>query len=173
MIASRCSKPQQTTARLLLTLGLLPTGPVMGMGAVAPADLGLQISEPAPTLGPHIRLTQRTTSLELARQAARGAWVGLTVRHRRAHIIRAVLEGITFGMRDQVEIMRSRGVKVSEVRASGGGAASTFWRQLQADMYKARVVRINTQEGGALGVALLAAVGTGEYSSVPEACAAA
>ncbi len=104
---------------------------------------------------------------------ARGAWVGLTVRHNRSHLVRAVLEGITFGMRDQVEIMRSRGVKISEVRASGGGAASEFWRQLQADMYNARVVTINTQEGGALGVALLAAVGTGEYASVEQACGAA
>jgi xylulokinase len=61
-------------------------------------------------------------------------------------------------------------VPITEVRASGGGAASTFWRQMQADMYNARVVTINTREGGALGVALLAAVGTGLYSSVPEAC---
>jgi xylulokinase len=104
---------------------------------------------------------------------ARGAWVGLTVRHRRAHLIRSVIEGITFGMRDQVEIMRSRGVPVTEVRASGGGAASLFWRQMQADMYNAKLVTINTREGGALGVALLAAVGTGLYKSVPEACAAA
>ncbi|UCD29542.1 MAG: xylulokinase [Planctomycetota bacterium] len=104
---------------------------------------------------------------------ARGSWVGLTVRHNRSHMIRAVLEGITFGMRDQIEIMRGRGVRIREVRASGGGAQSKFWRQLQADMYKAKVVTINTQEGGALGVALLAAVGTGLYSSVPEACAAA
>jgi len=104
---------------------------------------------------------------------ARGSWVGLTVRHNRAHMIRAVLEGITSGMRDQVELMRAGGVKISEVRASGGGAASEFWRQMQADMYNARVVTINTQEGGALGVALLAAVGTGVYSSVPEACKAA
>ena len=104
---------------------------------------------------------------------ARGAWVGLTVRHDRSHMLRAVLEGITFGMRDQVEIMRSRGVKIAEVRASGGGAVSPFWRQLQADMYKAKVVTINTQEGGALGVALLAAVGTGEYATVEEACKAA
>ena len=103
---------------------------------------------------------------------ARGAWVGLTVRHRRAHLVRAVLEGITFGMRDQVELMRAAGVKITEVRASGGGAASDFWRQMQADMYHANVVTINTREGGALGVALLAAVGTGEYSSVPEACSA-
>jgi len=103
---------------------------------------------------------------------ARGAWVGLTVRHRRAHLVRAVLEGITFGMRDQVELMRAAGVKIAEVRASGGGAASEFWRQMQADMYHANVVTINTREGGALGVALLAAVGIGEYASVPEACAA-
>lgn len=104
---------------------------------------------------------------------ARGAWIGLTVRHKRSHMIRAVLEGITFGMRDQIEIMRSRGVAITQVRASGGGAASRFWRQMQADMYKANVVTINTREGGALGVALLAAVGTGEYATVPEACKAA
>jgi len=104
---------------------------------------------------------------------ARGAWVGLTIRHGRSHMMRAVLEGITFGMRDQIEIMRSRGVEIAQVRASGGGAASRFWRQMQADMYKANVVTINTREGGALGVALLAAVGTGEYASVPEACKAA
>ncbi len=104
---------------------------------------------------------------------ARGAWVGLTVRHGRPHLIRAVLEGITFGMRDQVEIMRSRGVQVTEIRAAGGGAASAAWRQMQADMFNARVVTVNTQEAGALGVALLAAVGTGVYGSVPEACSAA
>jgi len=104
---------------------------------------------------------------------ARGAWIGLTVRHRRAHLIRAVLEGITFGMRDQIELMRAGGVKISEVRASGGGARSAFWLQLQADMYNANVVTINTQEGGALGVALLAAVGTGLYGCVEEACATA
>jgi xylulokinase len=104
---------------------------------------------------------------------ARGAWVGLTVRHNRSHLIRAVLEGITMGMRDQVEIMRARGVQVNEVRAGGGGAASDFWRQMQADMYHAKAVTINTREGAAFGVALLAAVGTGEYKSVPEACSAA
>jgi xylulokinase len=104
---------------------------------------------------------------------ARGAWIGLSVRHGRPHLIRSVLEGITFGMRDQIEIMRQRGVRISEVRAGGGGAASLFWRQLQSDMYNAKVVTINTQEGAAFGVALLAAVGTGEYASVPEACSAA
>lgn len=101
---------------------------------------------------------------------ARGGWIGLTVRHGRATLIRAVLEGVTYGMRDQVEIMRSRGVKVREVRAGGGGAASAWWRQLQADMYNAKVVTINTQEGAAYGVALLAAAATGEFKTVQEAC---
>ncbi len=104
---------------------------------------------------------------------ARGAWVGLEVRHDRSAMIRAVIEGITFGMRDQIELMRKSGVKVTEVRAGGGGARSAFWRQLQADMYKANVVTINTSEGAAYGVALLASVATGEFASVPEACAKA
>ncbi len=104
---------------------------------------------------------------------ARGAWVGLTNRHDQAALIRAVLEGITYGMRDQVEIMRAAGVNVTEVRAGGGGAVSKFWRQLQADMYHAKVVTINTQEGAAYGVALLAAVATGEFKSVQEACTSA
>ena len=101
---------------------------------------------------------------------ARGGWIGLTARHDRPALIRSVLEGVTYGMRDQVEIMRSRGVKVSEVRAGGGGAASAWWRQLQADMYNAKVVTINTQEGAAYGVALLAAAATGEFKTIQEAC---
>lgn len=101
---------------------------------------------------------------------ARGAWIGLEVRHDRAAMIRAVLEGITYGMRDQIELMRNAGVKVTEVRAGGGGAQSAFWRQLQADMYNAKVVTINTGQGAAYGVALLAATATGEFKSVEEAC---
>ncbi len=101
---------------------------------------------------------------------ARGGWIGLEVRHDRPALIRAVLEGITYGMRDQIRLMRDAGVKVTEVRAGGGGAQSTFWRQLQADMYRAKVVTINTSEGAAYGVALLAAAATGEFKSVEEAC---
>jgi xylulokinase len=101
---------------------------------------------------------------------ARGAFIGLTTRHNRSAIIRSVLEGITFGMRDQIEIMREMGLKINQVRASGGGANSRFWRQMQADMYQARIVRVNVAEGAALGAAILAAVGTGAYTSVPEAC---
>jgi xylulokinase len=101
---------------------------------------------------------------------ARGAWIGLTQRHSQAAMIRAVLEGITYGMRDQVEMMRQQGVAVRQVRAGGGGALSKFWRQMQADMYGAQVVTINTQEGAAYGVALLAAVATKCFSTVQQAC---
>ena len=100
---------------------------------------------------------------------AKGAFIGLTPRHQRAHLLRACLEGITFGMREQTMIFRQMGIPIEQVRASGGGARSAFWRQLQADMYQAPVVTINVSEGGALGVAILAAVGIGDYKSVPEA----
>ncbi len=72
-------------------------------------------------------------------------------------------------MRQQVDIMRSMNIGIQEVRASGGGARSDFWRQLQADMYQAPVVTINVSEGAALGAAILAGVGKGQWSSVPEA----
>ncbi len=103
---------------------------------------------------------------------ARGAWIGLTVRHGREHLARAVIEGATFALRDCLTIIRGMGVTASQIRLSGGGAKSEFWRQLQADIYGQRVATINTQEGPAYGVALLAMVGTGAYQSVPEACAA-
>ncbi len=102
--------------------------------------------------------------------AARGAFIGLTPRHGRGHLLRATLEGITFGMREQIMIFREMGIPIRQVRASGGGARSAFWRQMQADMYDAPVVTINVSEGAALGAAILAAVGTGAFKSVPEAC---
>lgn len=103
---------------------------------------------------------------------AKGAWVGLTVRHTRNHMARAVVEGITFAMRDCLEVMRQLGVTASQIRLSGGGARSPYWRQLQADIYGQNVALINSQEGPAFGVAILAMVGTGHYKTVPEACAA-
>ena len=72
-------------------------------------------------------------------------------------------------MREQIAIFREMGIPIQQVRATGGGARSAFWRQLQADMYNAPVVTINASEGAALGAAILAAVGTGEFESVPEA----
>ena len=103
---------------------------------------------------------------------ARGAWVGLSLRHRRAHLVRSIMEGATYAMRDSLEIIRRMRVPVSEVRLSGGGARSRFWRQMQADIYGAKTVTTNSAEGPAYGVALLAAVGTGEYKTIVEACAA-
>lgn len=101
---------------------------------------------------------------------ARGAWIGLSLRHGRAHMARSVIEGATFAMRDCLEIIQEMKVPVKEVRLSGGGAKSAFWRQLQADIYGVKTATINASEGPAFGVALLAAVGTGTFKNVVEAC---
>ncbi|HEX8834359.1 MAG TPA: FGGY-family carbohydrate kinase, partial [Abditibacteriaceae bacterium] len=101
---------------------------------------------------------------------ARGAFVGLTVRHTKAHMARSVLEGVSFGLRDSLEIMKSMNISIGNVRASGGGARSDIWRQIQADIFDFPLSTINVDEGPALGVALLAGVGAGIYRSVEEAC---
>jgi len=101
---------------------------------------------------------------------ARGGWVGLTARTTRAMLVRSLLEGVTYGMRDALEIMKNMGVPITQVRASGGGARSPFWRQLQADVYNQPIVLTNATEGPAYGVALLAGVGTGVWNGVEEAC---
>lgn len=103
---------------------------------------------------------------------ARGGWVGLTARHSRAMLIRSLLEGVTFGMADAVRIMQGMHIDIKTIRLSGGGARSPFWRQLQADIYNTPVATINSDEGPAYGVALLAGVGTGVWKSVPQACKA-
>ncbi|QDU81028.1 Xylulose kinase [Polystyrenella longa] len=103
---------------------------------------------------------------------ARGAWVGLSLRHGRPHLIRALMEGATYAMRDCLEIIKGMNVPVNEIRVSGGGARSEFWRQMQADIYGQSVCTINAEEGPAYGVALLAAAGTGAYKDVVEACTA-
>lgn len=101
---------------------------------------------------------------------AKGGWIGLTVRHGRAHMIRAVLEGATYAMRDSLELIREMGVRIDEIRVSGGGARNALWRQIQADIYGADVHTLNSSEGPAYGAALLAQVGTGGFATVPEAC---
>ena len=101
---------------------------------------------------------------------ARGAWVGLTPRHGKPELIRSVMEGITYAMRDSLEIIRGMGVEIGRIRLSGGGAKSKFWRRMQADVYGRDVCTINAEEGPAYGVALLAGVGTGVWGSVEEAC---
>jgi xylulokinase len=85
-------------------------------------------------------------------------------------MIRSLLEGVTFGMRDALEIMQQMNVAITQVRASGGGARSAFWQQLQADIYNQPIVITNATEGPAYGVALLAGVGTGVWKSVEAAC---
>ncbi|NLX58160.1 MAG: xylulokinase [Phycisphaerae bacterium] len=100
---------------------------------------------------------------------ARGCWVGLSNMHRRGELARSVMEGITYAMRDSLEIIRGMGVPVKEIRATGGGARSAFWRQMQADVYGQAVCTINAAEGPAYGAALLAGVGAGVWADVPEA----
>jgi xylulokinase len=105
---------------------------------------------------------------------ARGAWVGLTVRHTQAHMTRAVLEGVAFGIKDSFTLIQQAGMgAIRQVRISGGGAKSHLWRQIMADVLGAELVTVNTTEGAAFGAALLAAVGAGQFGSVPEACEAA
>ncbi|MDO5553511.1 MAG: xylulokinase [Planctomycetia bacterium] len=101
---------------------------------------------------------------------ARGAFIGLTLAHTRGHLVRAIMEGVTYSLRDSLEIFRSLAVPVSEIRASGGGARSPFWRQMQADVFDTPVVTTNSEEGAAYGVALLAGVGGGAWSRIEEAC---
>jgi xylulokinase len=103
---------------------------------------------------------------------ARGVYFGLTLRHDRRHLARAVLEGVSYGLRDSFEILDAMQVPIRQVRASGGGARSPLWRQIQADVTGREHVTINVDEGPALGVALLAGVGTGVWRSVSEACRA-
>jgi xylulokinase len=105
---------------------------------------------------------------------ARGAFVGLTVRHTQAHMTRAVLEGVAFGLRDSMELVKGAGLgQIDQVRVSGGGARSPLWRQILADVLNTELVTVNTTEGAAYGAALLAGVGAGAWSSVVEACQAA
>jgi xylulokinase len=101
---------------------------------------------------------------------ARGAFVGLTVRHDRRHMTRAVLEGVAFGLRDGLDLMLLAGMpRPLEIRASGGGLASDPWRQILADVLEAELVTTSTTEGAAFGAAILAAVGAGWYRDVPAA----
>ncbi len=101
---------------------------------------------------------------------ARAAFIGASARHGRAHFARAVFEGITFGMRDSLEIFRELNIPIRRVVATGGGAVNPFWRQLQADIYGAEVVTVNSQEGPAFGAAILGMVGVGLYPNVAAAC---
>lgn len=102
----------------------------------------------------------------------RGVFFGLSGMHTRAHLIRAVMEGVSYSLRDSINILREMQIETSEMTATGGGGRSPLWRQMLADNYHCKVKTIDSKEGPALGVAILAGVGTGLFSSVPEACSA-
>jgi xylulokinase len=101
---------------------------------------------------------------------ARAALVGLSASHTRAHIIRAILEGVAFSLRDTFTILREIGVPVESIRLGGGGARSILWRQIQADVYGHAVEIVEAEEGAAYGAAILAGVGVENWKSVDEAC---
>ena len=111
---------------------------------------------------------------------ARGAWVGLTLRHSRGHMTRALLEGVAFGLKDSFTLIKEveqagqagRAGSIGQIRASGGGTKGALWRQILASVLEAELVTVNTAEGAAFGAALLGGVGAGAWTNVPAACAA-
>jgi len=101
---------------------------------------------------------------------ARGALVGITPSHHRGHLIRAILEGVAFSLKDSFSIFEEMKVPVKQIRLGGGGARSPLWRQIQADVYAHEVEIVEAEEGAAYGAAILAAVGARHFASVDEAC---
>lgn len=101
---------------------------------------------------------------------ARGVFFGLALRHEKRHLARAVLEGVAFGLRDSFDLIAGLGLDMPQVRASGGGARSKVWRQIQADVSGREMTTINVDEGAAFGAALLAGVGARIYPDVVTAC---
>ncbi len=103
---------------------------------------------------------------------ARGALVGLTASHTRAHVIRAILEGVAFSLKDTFTIFDEMQIPVTSIRLGGGGARSPLWRQIQADVCGREVEIVAAEEGAAYGAAILAGTGAGAWSSVEQACEA-
>lgn len=100
----------------------------------------------------------------------RGVFFGLSAIHTRKDMLRAVMEGVSYSLKDCNDILKEMGVEVDEMMACGGGGRSPIWRQMLADMYNCKVKIVTAKEGPALGVAILAGVGTGIYESVQAAC---
>src|SRR6185503_19977934 len=98
--------------------------------------------------------------------------VVLAANHSRAHVVRAILEGVAFSLRDLIEIFREMKVPIETMRLGGGGARSSLWREVQADVYGMAVEIVEAEEGAAYGAALLAGVGIRAWDSVDEACEA-
>ena len=126
----------------------------VGAGADSVIWLPYLMGERTPHLDPH----------------ARAAFIGLAANHTCGHLVRAILEGVAFSLRDTFEIFAEMGVPVRSVRLGGGGARSPLWRQIQADVYNQAVETVAAEEGAAYGAALLAGVGVGTWASVDAAC---
>lgn len=101
---------------------------------------------------------------------ATASLIGLTANHTQGHVVRAIMEGVGFSLRDSLEIYRELEIPMESIRVGGGGAKSSLWRQIQADIYGHPVETIKAEEGAAFGAALLAGVGGGHWKSVDEAC---
>jgi xylulokinase len=101
---------------------------------------------------------------------ARAALLGLTASHTRGHVIRAVMEGVAYSLKDTFSIFDEMKVPVTSIRLGGGGARSPLWRQIQSDVYGREVETVAAEEGAAYGAAILAGTGVGEWASVDEAC---
>lgn len=112
---------------------------------------------------------ERTPHLD---PGARAAFVGLSASHTRAHMVRAIFEGVAFSLKDTFTIFEEIGVPVHNIRLGGGGARSPLWRQIQADAYAHEVEIVRAEEGAAFGAAILAGVGAGFWNSVEDACEA-
>lgn len=141
-------------------------------GAVRPYDeiVGLAEDVPAGSDGalwlPYL-MGERTPHLD---PNARAALVGLTASHTEGHVVRAILEGIAFSLKDAIEIFRELGTEPHSIRLGGGGAKSTLWRKIQADIYGRTVEVTSADDGAAFGAAILAGVGASCWSTVAEAC---
>ena len=152
------------------TFGVAPSSPINSMrdpyeflsdeAANAPPGAGGLLWAP-------YLMGERTPHLD---PNARGALVGITPAHHRGHIIRAILEGVAFSLKDSFSIFEEMKVPVTQIRLGGGGARSPLWRQIQADVYAHEVELVAAEEGAAYGAAILAAVGAKHFASVDQAC---
>lgn len=104
--------------------------------------------------------------------SVKASFTGVTGSHGRGHFVRAIMEGVAFSLSDSIYIFRSLGAPINEIRLGGGGASSTLWRQIQADVYSQAVSTLVVDEGAAYGAALLAGVGVGAWPSVEAAVVA-
>ncbi len=103
---------------------------------------------------------------------AKGCFIGLSLRHKKEHLSRSVLEGVSFGLKDSLQMMKKLGINPQQVQLSGGGTRSTLWKQMLSDVFDLPCTMVNAREGAAYGAALLASVGSGQFEDIETACSA-